>query len=273
MSLENKTKLFVKSSNIKNITIPVLFIFTFLLFFFNKTEYILINKIKSSGIDYISPISKIVSYPVTFTIKTVDLINDLRLTKMENIKLKQEIIRLKKWQVLALKNSSENNAYRKLLNSTSNDLYVVKTAGVIHYSPGLYSRSIVVNAGFADQVVKDSAVINERGLVGKAVLVTKNNTKVLLINDQNFSVSVKSYNRDFHAIMKGSSDGKFLNSSFIKDNSIPLVGDILITSGTAGIYPKNILVAKVISVLDEKVIALPFVDTKNIEFVQIVKNN
>ena len=52
-----------------------------------------------------------------------------------------------------------------------------------------------------------------------------------------------------------------------------MVGDILITSGTAGIYPKNILVAKVISVLDEKVIALPFVDTKNIEFVQIVKNN
>ena len=35
-----------------------------------------------------------------------------------------------------------------------------------------------------------------------------------LINDQNFSVSVKSYNRDFHAIMKGSLDGKYLNSSW-----------------------------------------------------------
>ena len=73
--------------------------------------------------------------------------------------------------------------------------------------------------------------------------------------------------------MKGSSDGKYLNSSFIKDISHPLVGDILITSGTAGIYPKNILVAKVISLSDEKVIALPFVDTKYIEFVQIIKNN
>ena len=157
--------------------------------------------------------------------------------------------------------------------SVLNDLNIVKTAGVIHHSPKLYTRSIIINAGLNHQVVKDSAVINERGLVGRTVLVSKHNSKILLINDQNFSVSVKSYNRDFHAIMKGSSDGKYLNSSFVKDNSHPLVGDILITSGTAGIYPKNILVAKVISLSDEKVIALPFVDTKNIEFVQIIKNN
>ena len=95
----------------------------------------------------------------------------------------------------------------------------------------------------------------------------------MLVNDQNFSVSVKSFNRDFYAMMKGTSDGKYLISSFIKDNNSPLIGDILVTSGNAGIFPKNILVAKVINISDEKVIALPFVDTKNIEFVQILKNN
>jgi len=271
MSLQNRTKLFVKDKNIKNISIPVLFFFTFFLIFFNKTDYILINKIKSTGIDFINPISKIISFPVSFTIKTVDLINDIRLTKKENIKLKEEIIRLKQWQTLALKNSRENNAYKKLLNSTTNDLNIVKTAGVIHHSPTLYTRSIIINAGINHQVVKDSAVINERGLVGRTVLVSKHNSKVLLINDQNFSVSVKSFNRDFFAIMKGSSDGKYLISSFIKDNNFPLIGDILVTSGNVDIYPQNILVAKVINISDEKVIALPFVDTKNIDFVQIIK--
>ena len=92
-----------------------------------------------------------------------------------------------------------------------------------------------------------------------------------LIVDINFSVSVKSYNRDFYAIIKGSTDGKYLISSFIKDNNFPLIGDILVTSGNVDIYPQNILVAKVINISDEKVIALPFVDTKNIDFVQIIK--
>ena len=101
----------------------------------------------------------------------------------------------------------------------------------------------------------------------------KKNSKVLLINDQNLSVSVKSFNKDFYAIMKGSTDGKYLISSFIKDNNRPLIGDILVTSGNVGVFPKNLLVGKVIGIAEEKIIAIPFVDVKNIEFVQIIKNN
>ena len=273
MPLQNRDRLFIKSKNIEKITIPVLFVFTFLLVLFNKTDYFLIDKIKSTGIDVINPTSKVISYPVSSIVKTVDYINDLRLTEKNNIRLKKEIIRLKKWQILALKNTRENNAYKKLLNSTSNDLNIVKTAAVIHHSPKLYTKSITVNAGFVHQVEKNFVVINERGLVGRIILVTKNNSKVLLINDQNSSVPVKSYNSDIYAIMKGSIDGKFLISSFLKDNKKPLVGDILVTSGNVDIYPQNLLVGKVISVSDGKVIALPFIDTKNLEFVQIINNN
>ena len=60
---------------------------------------------------------------------------------------------------------------------------------------------------------------------------------------------------------------------FTKDNKRPLVGDLLVTSGNVNHFPQNILVGKIISVSDEKIIALPFVDIKNLEFVQIVKNN
>ena len=44
-------------------------------------------------------------------------------------------------------------------------------------------------------------------------------------------VPVKTLNGDFYAIIKGSPDGKFLISSFIKDNKYPKIGDLLITSG------------------------------------------
>ena len=241
MPLQNKSKFFVKSNKIKNITIPFLFILTFLLVLFNKTDYFLIYKIKSTGIEIIGPISNAISYPLRTTFNTINTINDLRVSSRENIKLKEEIIRLKKWQSLALKNITENNAYKKLLNSTANDLNIIKTAAVTHYSPELYTKSIIVNAGFDNQLDKNFPVINERGLVGKIIFVTKNNSKVLLITDQNSSVPVRSMNREFYAVMTGSKDGKYLISSFIKDNKKPLIGEILITSGRVDIYPKNII--------------------------------
>ena len=69
-------------------------------------------------------------------------------------------------------------------------------------------------------------------------------------------------------------DFEYVDISFYtKDNKKTLVGDILVTSGNAGVFPQNILVGKVVSVTDGKLIALPFVDTNNLKFVQIINNN
>ena len=58
-------------------------------------------------------------------------------------------------------------------------------------------------------------------------------------------------NKDFFAIMSGTSEGKYLISSFIKDDKMPNIGDILVTSGNANIYPKDILVGKIVSIIDK----------------------
>ena len=65
------------------------------------------------------------------------------------------------------------------------------------------------------------AVINERGLVGKVISSSKNNSRILLINDQNSSVPVINMSKSFNAIIKGTPDGKYLTSSFVKDNKKP----------------------------------------------------
>ena len=135
MKLKNKTRIFVKSKNIKNIAIPFLFILTFLLVLFNKADYFLVNKMKSTSIDIVNPISKVIYYPIQLSINTIHLINDLRLVEKENIKLKEEVIRLKKWQRLALINIKENKVYKKLLNSTSNNINIILAYYSITYIP------------------------------------------------------------------------------------------------------------------------------------------
>ena len=157
-----------------------------------------------------------------------------------------------------------------MLNSTTSNINVIKTASVISKSPDIYAKTIVINVGLNQGVSEDMLVINERGLVGKIITSSNNNSKVMLINDQNFSVPVKTISNKFYAIIKGSSDGRYLTSAFVKDEKKPKLGDILITSSSTKNFPKDILVGKVINVSEDGFLALPYVDFDNIEFVQVI---
>ena len=161
-------------------------------------------------------------------------------------------------------------SYKKLLNSTTNTVNVIKTTSITSQTPDIYAKSIFIKAGEVHGVFEDFAVINERGLVGKVISSSKNNSRVILINDQNSSVPVTTLSKNFNAIIKGTADGKYLTSSFVKEEKKPIIGDVLVTSGNAKIFPQDILVGKVIKVSEDSFLALPYVDFNNLEFVQVV---
>ena len=114
------------------------------------------------------------------------------------------------------------------------------------------------------------SAINERGLVGKVVHTNPNNSRILLLTDPNISVSVKTISDGTSALLSGSGEGKYLVSTFIKGNKIPKIGDIVVTSGTAQIFPVDLLVGKIEKIDKERFYVLPFVDFNNIDYVQIV---
>ena len=273
MFYRNKIRSFTKTRNFSNLFFSIFFILTFLLVLFNKTDYVIVNKIKSFSIDVITPAVGIINFPIKVTANAVKTINEIRFLQHENLKLKEEVIRLKKWQTLAFKNQRENKAYRKLLNSTITKINVIKTASVISQSSEIYAKTILINAGLDHGVSEDMAVINERGLVGKIISSTNKNSKVILINDQNSSVPVKTISNKFFAIIGGTSEGKYLTSLFMKDEKNPKVGDLLLTSGNTKTFPQDILVGKVINVSEDNFLALPYVDFDNIEFVQVINTN
>ena len=102
-----------KKKSIPSFLLPLLFLLTFFLIIFNKTDYFLIDKIKGYGVDYLLPVTKVISSPVT-TISNISLrIQNIQYLENENLQLKEEIIRLKKWQTLAIKNSRENRVFKK----------------------------------------------------------------------------------------------------------------------------------------------------------------
>ena len=245
-----RSKFLVKRKVIDILLLPFLFSLTFTLILFNKTDYYLVDKVKSYSLDYISPVTKIISLPVNTIADIGKRFNNINNLEIENLKLKEEIIRLKKWQILAIKNSRENRVFKSLLNSTSNNVEIIKTASVINQSYDIYTKLVIINAGKNFNVIKDMAVIN----------------------DPTSSIPVKTLSDNNFSILKGTSNGKFLKSTFIKGKNLPRVGDLLVTSGNAKIFPRDILVAKVIKVNEDNFIALPYVDFNNLSYVQVVKS-
>jgi len=262
----------IRKKNYTNFYFPFLFILTFVLILFSKTDYFLINKVKSVSIDYLTPLTKLISSPVDLITNLSLRINDIKNIETENLRLKEEIIRLKKWQTLAIKNSRENRVFKKLLNSTSHNVEIIKTASVISQSQSFFLKLITINAGLENNILENMAVINEKGLIGKTVFASNKNSRILMINDSSSSIPVKTLSDNSYSILRGTNEGKLLISSFIKDTELPKVGDLLVTSGNAKIFPRDILVAKVIKVNEDHYFALPYVDFKNLNYVQVVKS-
>jgi len=272
MFFNNRFRSITKKKTFSGFIISVLFTLTFLLILFNKTDYYIADKLKYIGVDIISPITRIISSPVTIVSDVGLRLNNIRYLEDENLKLKQEIIRLKKWQTLAIKNTRENKVFKRLLNSTSNEVEIIKTASVINQTNNIYVNTITINTGLDHNVNADLAVINDKGLVGKTVISSNQNSKVLLINDQTSSVPVKNLSDKSFSIVRGTASGKYLISAFIKDEEMPKVGDLLVTSGNAKIFPRDILVGKVILVLEDYYLALTYVDFNNLDYVQVIKS-
>ncbi len=272
MALSFKVKAISRSRLLKNIFLSFVLLLSFLLIFFSKSDIFFVNKFKSLSNNYIHPITTILVAPVRVISGLKVQFNDFRNLKSENKILKEEIMRLKKWQALAIHNNSENKVLKRLLNATDNSLSLVKTASVISRNDFLYRKIININAGFKDSILKDMAVVNHRGLVGRTIDTSIANSKVLLLTDPNSSIAVKTISNNNYSILKGADDGVHLINAFNKGDQMPKVGDLVVTSGSAQVFPSEILVGKIVKLDNENFYVLPFVDFKNIDYVQIVEN-
>ncbi len=272
MALSFKVKAISRSKFFKNFFLSFILLLSFLLIFFSKSDYIVINKFKSISNNYLYPITSFLVAPVKIVSQLQTQFYEFRNLKNENIILKEEIMRLKKWQALAIHNNSENKVLKKLLNSTDSSLSLVKTASLISRNDFMYSKMININAGLKDGVSNDMAVVNYRGLVGRTVDTSVSNSRVLLLTDPNSSIAVKTISNEHHSLLLGAKDGIHLVNSFSKNDQLPKVGDLVVTSGSAQVFPSNILVGKIVKLSNKNFYVLPFVDFKNIDYVQIVEN-
>jgi rod shape-determining protein MreC len=121
-------------------------------------------------------------------------------------------------------------------------------ARVIGESPDPWARTIVVNRGKADGIEKGLSVVTPDGLVGRVVEVARHSSVVRLIVDRSSRVPVVVSRSRARAIMEGENSGTCQLKYLARTKDV-LEGDIVITSGLAGVYPRGIEVGSVTQVI------------------------
>ena len=171
--------------------------------------------------------------------------------------------------------SQENARLKNLFNFKQKSLLRLVAARIIGRSLDSWSSSVIIDKGRYNGIKSGMVVISPQGLVGSIVESTDNTSKVLLINDPNQGVSSIVQRSRQEGLVSGTL-GTNLIMRYLPDEAQIVVGDIIITSELSQIYPKGLLLGRVVNIgrefsgLNRYALVKPVVDLANIEEVLVI---
>ncbi|MFO7993709.1 MAG: rod shape-determining protein MreC [Marinobacter sp.] len=148
--------------------------------------------------------------------------------------------------------ASENNELRQLLNSSEvlDDRVIV--GEVVAVSPDPFSHEIVINKGSRDGVEVGQAILDANGLMGQVEQTSSFTSRVLLVSDSSHAVPVEVVRNGLRAVLLGNGDTSSLELVHVPDTADIREGDLLVSSGLGGRFPKGYPVAEVESITKEQ---------------------
>ncbi len=117
-------------------------------------------------------------------------------------------------------------------------------AEVIAGSPSPDFRTVTVDRGRRDGLRADMAVISPAGVVGRVVLPTRNAAKVQLLIDRNAAAAAMVARSRAQGIVTGTGE-EMLMLEYMSGSADVKKGDVIVTSGIDGIYPKGFVIGAV----------------------------
>jgi len=197
----------------------------------------------------------------------------------ENAFLRAELMQMKKAATLGAEEREELTRLRKLLLVAPLREAPGFAARVIatRFGPHSPLHTITVNKGFADGATVGTPVVVPDAVVGRVLRASPHAATVLLLTDPGFRVAVISQTTRTPGIAGGmAGDSDTLELSYVAQNARIRPGEVLVTAGVDGVFPKGIPVGVVTSVqpgnetLFLRVHAHPLVDREALEEVVLL---
>ncbi len=168
---------------------------------------------------------------------------------LQNVKEENQVLRA---QLAELENEIttyrealiENRRLRQLLDIKESRQWQTKVAHIVGTDIAPWRAVVNIDAGKKDGISVDMPVLCQGGLLGRVIETSMSFSKVMLITDYHSRIAAIVQRNRARGILKG--DGaRGCVLDYVKKGVDVQKGDIIITSGLDGIFPKGLMVGKV----------------------------
>jgi rod shape-determining protein MreC len=198
----------------------------------------------------------------------------LQQVRAENEQLKRQLgdlqVRLQQERGLA----EQSQSLQKLLDLKSSTALSTTAANVIAGGASPEFRTITIDKGSGDSVHPDMAVLAPAGVVGRVIQPSGRAAKVQLLIDRNAAAGALVERTRAQGVVIGTGADE-LRMDYVAGTADVKAGDVVVTSGIDGIYPKGFVIGQIQSVRRgsgqySAIVIKPAVDFTSLEAVLIV---
>ena len=249
-----------------------LIIFAIIVITLDKLSFSYVQKTRAVLNDLIYQVAIVTSSPEKFTKYIVKLTADHYAVYRENETLKEEIEVLRNEKIQSEYLLTENTILKEALQLTGSksleqDVSIIARVLIDQQSP--YLKSLLLNKGTKDGVLKGMTVFSKKYLIGTIIESNFLTSRVLLINDLNSRIPVIIENTSVNAILTGLGKDNSLALEYLPEQFQLTTGRNIYTSGKDGVLAAGIPVGETYTDKNENVKVRSLVDINQALFVNV----
>jgi len=184
----------------------------------------------------------------------------------QNGQLKRERDQMRRQVLQARAVMQENRELKAVLQLRERQRDTVAIGRLVGSSLSSPRRFAILSAGSSDGVRIGMPVRSPEGLVGRVIDAGAIASRVLLVSDRANIVPARLLRGGIPVISQGRGDGTIDVRPLEVGRNPFRRGDIIITSGTGGLYPPLVPIARIVKLDDDGAVAMPLADPADTSF-------
>jgi rod shape-determining protein MreC len=191
------------------------------------------------------PIQRVAIAPVAAVSRTLEFFSTQSQLLRDNAEMRAG--RLRDAEALLTLESlrAENRRLRQLVDAKEKTASEAIFAEIVYAGRDPFSRKVVLDKGSQQGVKLGQPVIDATGVLGQVTRVQPLLAEVTLITDKDHPIPVQVVRNGLRGVAFGAGDGSTMELRHMATNAEIEPGDLLVTSGLDGVYPRGLPVARV----------------------------
>jgi rod shape-determining protein MreC len=222
--------------------------------------------VRGVALDVTAPVTGALSEVTTTVTGLFSGAGDYWNAARQNGELKRQRNALMRRMVEARAILQENQQLKAALQLREQSGKAVAAGRVVGSSFDSPRRFAVISIGTSDGVAPGMPVRSPEGLIGRVIETGMTASRVLLVTDRSNIVPARILRGGQPVISTGRGDGTIDVRPLEVGKNPFRPGDVIVTSGTGGLYPPLIPIGKVVRLDDDGAIAIPIADPSRVSF-------